>query len=212
MTSSAAVRPTHQSSAPNSTQIRETHLKVMYLGIALSLGVPALLLLLGYFLRASGSLGGTVAEPNRMLFYALLIVACSELPAALIMKKTLLKPLTDLQAGSASIPTTDYVFSRYLVLFSLAAACPVYGLVWYLMGGTMPEFALFAVLGLIIFRLSRPSTDFFFSLFVASFACFTCLRAERDDFILSVRSSQAKEENPELGGNSSISLFYTATN
>lgn len=165
MTSSAGVRPTHQSSAPNTTQIRETHLKVMYLGMALSLGIPTLLLVLGYFLRTSSGLGDTVAEPNRMLFYALLVVACSELPAALIMKKTLLKPLPDSQAQSASIPTTDYVFSRYLVLFSLAAACPVYGLVWYLMGGTMPEFVLFAVIGLIIFRLSRPSTEFFFSLF-----------------------------------------------
>lgn len=158
------VRPTHQSTSPNSTQIRETQVRVMYLGLALTLGVTVLLLMVGYFLRQGRAVDEVTAAPQRMLFYALLAVALSEVPAALFMKKFMLKPLAASDAG-VQVPTTDYVFSRYLVLFNLAAACPVYGFVWYILGGTLPEFALFAVIGLIIFRLVRPSTEFFYSLF-----------------------------------------------
>lgn len=156
---------THSTTAPNSTQIRETHLKVIYLGMALTLGLSAALLLVGYFLRQNVAADGTTAEPQRIFLYALLAVALSELPVALFMKKLMLKPLPESGTGGAAIPTTSYVLSRYMVLFNLAAACPVYGFVWYFLGGTLPEFVLFAVIGLIIFRLVRPQAEFFYSLF-----------------------------------------------
>ena len=152
--------------APNSTQIRNAHVKVMYAGMALTLGFPAVLLLVGHLLRPDAAPADQTAVPGRVLFYALLAVALAEIPAALIVKKVLLRPLTE-ALPPAAVPTVSTVFSRYLVLFNLAAACPVYGLVWYLLGGTMPEFVLFAVVGLLIFRLVRPSTEFFYSLFGA---------------------------------------------
>ena len=155
---------TQGTAAPSREQIQQTQMKVMYLGLAMALGLPLILMAVGYFIRQSGSLAEGSASPERLFFYALLAVAISEIPAALFLKKAMLKPLSPSDTGQA-VPSTDYVFSRYLVIFNLSAACPVYGLVWYLLGGTLPEFALFAVIGLIIFRLTRPSTEFFYSLF-----------------------------------------------
>lgn len=168
MTTSASVQPTHQTATPNRTQIRETLMKVMYLGMALTLGVSAVLCVAGYLLRQNGigaGVGTTSAEPERVFFYALLAVAISELPMALLLKKKMLKPLPDSGTTGVAIPTTSYVLSRYMVLLNLAAACPVYGFVWYILGGTLPEFVLFAAIGLIIFRLVRPEAEFFYSLF-----------------------------------------------
>ena len=136
----------------------------MYLGLALSLGSAVVFLLVGYLLRHGGVV--EAAEPTResqVMFYSLLFVAVSEVPLALFLKKTFLKPIKG--SEGVPIPTTNFIQSRYLVLFNLAAACSCYGFVWYLLGGTLPEFALFAVIGLIIFRLVRPSAEFFFSLF-----------------------------------------------
>jgi hypothetical protein len=164
--SQADPQPTPGAAVPNSTQIRAAHVKVIYAGMALTLGFPAMLLLVGHLLRQGAAPPDPAAGPQRVLFYALLAVALSEIPAALIVKKVLLKPLAA-SDSPAAVPTTSTVFSRYLILFNLAAACPVYGLVWYLLGGELPEFVLFAVVGLVIFRLVRPSTEFFHSLFGA---------------------------------------------
>lgn len=145
---------------PNQSQIRQCLLKVVYLGLAMTIGLPLVLLLVGFVIRQAS--GESVDAPQRIFLYALMAVAVAEIPAALFIRKTLLKPLPE-TGGTA--PTTAYVFSRYLVIFNLAGACSFYGMVWYLLGGTLPEFALFAVIGLVIFRLVRPSTEFFFSLF-----------------------------------------------
>jgi hypothetical protein len=155
---------THTTTAPNPTQIRDTYMKVLYLGMGLTLGFAIVLLLTGYFLKQSGIGDAEPTAQSKVLFYALIAVAMSELPVALFLKKSFLKPLPESSSG-ANIPTTSYVLSRYLILFNLAAACNFYGFVWYLLGGTMQEFVLFAAIGLIIFRVVRPSIEYFFSLF-----------------------------------------------
>jgi len=155
---------THGAAAPSQAEIQHTQLRVMYLGLAYSLGLPLVLLVVGYFVRLGNADIESAQPQERVMFYALLAVALMEIPTSLFLKKIWLKPLSTSTAGQA-VPTTAFVFSRYLVMLNLAAACSAYGLVWYLMGGTLPEFALFAVIGLIIFRLVRPSTEFFFSLF-----------------------------------------------
>jgi FtsH-binding integral membrane protein len=163
---SALAKQTHQSITPNNTQIHQTLMKVMYLGMALTLGSSLVLGLVGFLLRQNGAGATTPPEgPEQVLFYALLAVAVAELPTALFLKKAMLKPLGESGGATTAIPTTSYVFSRYLVLFNLAGACPVYGFVWYFLGGTLPEFVLFAAIGLVIFRLVRPTTEFFYSLF-----------------------------------------------
>ena len=152
---------------PNSTQIGEAHLKVMYLGLVLCLLLPIVVVGAGYLVRQFVQ-GGAPPEPDsqsRILFYALLFVAVSELPVALFLKKQMLKPLPTSGAPPENAPTRAYIISRYLVIFNLAAACSIYGFVWFFLGGTFGEFVLFAVIGLVIFRLVRPSREFFYSLF-----------------------------------------------
>ena len=155
---------TPTTSAPNTTQIQQTQMKVMYLGLAYTLGLPLVLFAVAAVVRPDGGTSGGEPWSNRVMFYALLAVALMEIPTALFLKKVMLKPLPTSEPGQP-IPTTGFVFSRYLIIFNLAAACSVYGLVWHILGGTLAEFALFALIGLVIFRLTRPTTEFFFSLF-----------------------------------------------
>lgn len=162
--STPLTQSTHTTSPPNATQIQQTHVKIIYLGLAYTIGVPLVLFAAAALIRPYGGSSGDEQLSSRVMFYALLAVALMEIPTALYLKKLLLKPLSTSEPDQA-IPTTGYVFSRYLIIFNLAAACSVYGFVWQFLGGTLSEFALFAVIGLVIFRLTRPSTEFFFSLF-----------------------------------------------
>ena len=151
---------------PNQTQIREAHMKIMYLGLLFNLVVPAVILAAGLAFRKfvqGGDFEGT-ANAQRFLLYALLAVAVSEVPVALFIKKQMLKPLP-IGGATGPAPTVDFVISRYIVLFSLAVAPSIYGFVWFMLGGSLPEFVLFALVSLIIFRLVRPSAEFFYSLF-----------------------------------------------
>jgi len=152
---------------PNSTQIRDAHMKVMYLGLVLCLLLPMVVVGAGYLVRQFIQAGEppTPDSQARIFFYALLFVAVTELPVALLIKKRMLKPLSTTGPPPENAPTTAHIISRYLVIFNLAAACSIYGFVWFFLGGTFGEFALFAVIGLIIFRLVRPSQEFFYSLF-----------------------------------------------
>ena len=152
---------------PNQTQIRDAHEKVLFLGLALNLLLPAVVLAAGFLVRQVVFGGGAlvVDDPSRVMFYVLLFVAASEIAVALFLKKIMLKPLPVTGEPADNVPTTTFVVSRYLVVFNLAAACSIYGFVWFMLGGTVAEFVLFAVIGLIIFRLVRPSKEFFYSLF-----------------------------------------------
>jgi hypothetical protein len=152
---------------PNPTQIGEAHMKVMFLGLVLCLLLPIAIGGAGFLVRHFVQ-GGEPPAPesqSRIFFYALLFVAVSELPVALFLKKQMLKPLPTTGVPPENAPTTAYIISRYLVIFNLAAACSLYGFVWFFLGGTFGEFVLFAVIGLIIFRLVRPSREYFYSLF-----------------------------------------------
>ena len=158
-----------QTGVPNHTQLREAHMKTIYMGLILNMLLPIVVILAGLGVRhfVQGGAAEPVTDQTRIIFYALLFVAVSEIGVTIFLKKLFLKPLSTTEAPPASIPTIAFIQSRYLILFNLAFAPTIYGFVWYFLGGELQEFVLFAVISLIIFRLVRPSADFFYSLFGA---------------------------------------------
>jgi len=153
----------------NHTQLREVHIRAVYLGLILNLLLPAVVVIAGYAIRRAmyadevpwASAPGTLT----ILFWVLLCVALSEIPVALLLRKLLLT------ANMCSMEKDDpqaaimKVQSRYIVLYALALSPTFYGLVLYLLGGAMREFVLFAVVSLVIYRLVRPGQEFFYALF-----------------------------------------------
>jgi hypothetical protein len=155
--------------APNPTQLREGHMRAMMLGLVLNLLLPAVIVAIGYFLRRIMDAESETAimdpESLQILFFALLLVAVSEIPVVLFLKKLLLKPLPSNQAADADVPSVTFVISRFVLLYAVALSPSIYGLVYYLLGGEFRFFVLFGVISLLIFRLARPSQEFFYSLF-----------------------------------------------
>lgn len=155
----------------NQSQLREAHMRVIYLGLVLNLLLPVVVVVAGYFIRQMMNSGGEAwgASPDtlRILFWALLMVAASEVGVALFLRKTMLK--ANMCPADKSDPQTDIplVQSRFVVLFALALSPSFYGLVVYLLGAEFREFVLFAVVSLVIYRLVRPGQEFFYALFGA---------------------------------------------
>ena len=161
--------PATRTVVPNQTQLGEAHMKVIYMGLILNMLLPIVVILAGLGVRhfVQGGEAGPVTDQTRIMFYALLFVAVSEIGVTIFLKKLFLKPLPTTGEPSESIPTIAFIQSRYLILYNLAFAPAIYGFVWYFLGGELKEFVLFAVISLIMFRLVRPSADFFYSLFGA---------------------------------------------
>jgi hypothetical protein len=152
---------------PNPTQVREAHMRIIYLGLVINLFVPILFLLAGYGVRRM--MGDTVVATDTQTLWILFIVfialAVLEIPVVFLLRKHLIPPFSDTARPGVEPPSIISVQARYLVLFAVALSPALYGFIYYLLGGSFREFVLFAVISLIIFRLVRPSQTYFLSIF-----------------------------------------------
>jgi hypothetical protein len=154
---------------PNMTQIREAHMRAIYLGLIFNLLTPIALLVLGFLIKRAMVTGGggwaVTAETLQILFWTLLVVGLSELGVALYLKKILFRPgMPELREREPQA-AVRFLLSRFVVLFALAMTPAVYGFVYYLMGGTFQHFVLFGLISLVIYRIVRPTQESFFALF-----------------------------------------------
>jgi hypothetical protein len=152
---------------PNQTQLREAHVRVVYLGLVTNLFVPILFLLGGYGVRRMMGTTevATDAQTLWILFLVFLALAIVEIPVVFLLRKHLIPPFSGSTRPDVEPPSIISVQARYLVLFAVALSPTVYGFIYYLLGGSFREFVLFAVISLIIFRLVRPSQTYFLSIF-----------------------------------------------
>lgn len=152
-------------------EIRKSHMQIVLKGLIMNLLIPAVLVGAGVALRNIMFSGDTdqiikTEEDIQVFFYALMFVAIMDIPVVLFLKKILLKPL-DLAAGSESteVPTLSKIAAQYTILYNFSMAASVWGFIYYLLGGTIEYFILFALISLLTFRLIRPSNEFYYSLF-----------------------------------------------
>ncbi len=152
-------------------EIRKSHMQMVLKGLIMSLVIPGLLVGAGMALRNimfSGDVDQVIKSDKdlQVFFYALMFVAIMDVPVVLFLKKTLLKPL-DLAAGSesAEVPTLSKIAAQYTILYYLSMAASIWGFIYYMLGGTIEYFILFALISLLTFRLIRPSAEFYYSLF-----------------------------------------------
>jgi hypothetical protein len=138
--------------------IDRMHSKLFSLGLAMNVFAPMVLIFAGGLLRAQ-----EVVLPGntdlRMFFWVLLAVAISEIPAIYLVRKTLLGGRR-VRAKTGMRPSAEQVLMQWgVITFSLALAPSVYGLVYYLLGGSLEKFVLFAAITLFCFLVFKPKEE-----------------------------------------------------
>ena len=135
------------------------HFKIVYLGMVMNVFVPALLVILGIFLQSRG-IGIKPIKSLNLFLIILLIVSATEVFFVFFFRKKFF-PGRNQHKEKASVRTgTEDDLIRYsLIIFSMCLSPTIYGLVYYLLGGTLEWFVIFACITLICFRFFRPGLE-----------------------------------------------------
>jgi hypothetical protein len=134
------------------------HSRLFNLGLLMNVFAPVILIVVGGLLRAQ-----KVVLPGntdlKTFFWVLLAVAASEIPAIYLVRKTLLGRRR-ISTKTGLQPSAEQVLMQWgIITFSLTLAPSVYGLVYYLLGGSLEKFVLFAAITLFCFLVFKPKED-----------------------------------------------------
>jgi hypothetical protein len=130
------------------------YFKTIYLGLLLNVFVPAILVVLGLYLRSKG-VGTDPIKGLDLLLITFLFASATEVFFVFFFRKRFFfKDKTGLR------PDTEDDFIRYsLILSSLCLTPTIYGFVYYLLGGTVEWFIIFACITFICFRFFKPGLE-----------------------------------------------------
>lgn len=138
--------------------IERMHSRLLNLGLLLNVLAPAVLIFVGALLKARGVSIGTV-EDLGIFFWVLVAVALSETPAIYFVKRTFLSRGKSLRRGSENLTVEQTLFQMGMIIYSLSLAPTIYGLVYYLLGGSLERFVLFAAFTLFCFMVFKPKQE-----------------------------------------------------
>ena len=138
--------------------IDRVHSRLLNLGLVLNVLVPVILLSAGVFLKARGVCGSPGSDLG-ILFWVLIAVALSEIPVIYIIKRSFLSGSKDFQKSRGHATAEQSLLQWGVIIFSLALAPTIYGLVYYLLGGTLERFVLFVAITLFCFLVFKPKLE-----------------------------------------------------
>ena len=134
------------------------HSRLLNLGLLMNVFTPVVLIFVGVFVRNRGIEAGAVKDLG-IFFWVLIAVAVSEIPAVYIVKRTFLSRAKSLQMSSEQSGVGQTVIQMGMIIFALSLAPTIYGLVYYLLGGSLERFVLFAAFTLFCFMLFKPKQE-----------------------------------------------------
>ncbi len=139
--------------------VDRVHSRLLNLGLVLNVLVPVILLSGGAFLKSKGvgfSSGGNL----KILFLVLMIAGVGEIPLIYIMRKSFLSTQKISQKERKRHMAAEQVLFQWGVLiFSLSLSPTIYGLVYYLLGGSLERFVLFIAITLFSFVVFKPKLE-----------------------------------------------------
>ena len=138
--------------------IERMHSKLLNLGLLMNVFTPVVLIFVGVFVRNRGIEAGAVADLG-IFFWVLLAVAISEIPAVYFVKRTLLSRGRSFQKSGEQCGVGQTVIQMGMIIFALSLAPTIYGLVYYLLGGSLERFVLFAAITLFLFLVFKPKQE-----------------------------------------------------
>ena len=138
--------------------IEKMHSRLLNLGLVMNVFVPVVLIFIGVFVRTRGIDVDAVRDLGTF-FWVLLAVAISEIPAIYIVKRTLLSRGKSFAGGGEDSTVAQRLLQVGIIIFSLSLAPTIYGLVYYLLGGSLERFVLFAAFTLFCFMVFKPKQE-----------------------------------------------------
>lgn len=138
--------------------IERMHSKLLNLGLLINVFSPAVLVFIAVFVRTRGIDVGAVRDLG-LFFWILIAVALSEIPAIYLVKRMLLSRGRSSQKSGENPAAGQTVFQMGITIFSLSLAPTIYGLVYYLLGGSLERFVLFAAFTLLCFMIFKPKQE-----------------------------------------------------
>ena len=144
--------------ATKNLDLDKLHTKLLYLGLVLNFFAPAVLLSLGLFLRSQG-IGVRPIEGLDLLLWILLAVSAGEVLAIHLLKKKILSARNMPKVKDQGTSAQRVLVRSALILFSLSLSPAIYGLVYFLLGGTVERFVLFIAITLFCFLLFKPKLE-----------------------------------------------------
>jgi hypothetical protein len=134
------------------------HSRLLNLGLLMNVFTPVVLIFVGVIVRNRGIEAGAVTDLG-IFFWVLIAVAVSEIPAIYIVKRTFLSRTKSFQKGGEQSGVGQTVIQMGMIIFALSLAPTIYGLVYYLLGGSLERFVLFAAFTLFCFMLFKPKQE-----------------------------------------------------
>ncbi len=148
----------------------KTYIKIFHLGILIDIFAPIVIFFFAILLRERLINIKSIKELN-LLFYVLLIISLFEIAAIFIFRKRFWEPflqrkirqgLSPAQNKSGSNPKISIeqnLISSGIVIFALSFSPSLYGLVYYLFGGTWEHFSIFIAITFLSFQLFKPKQE-----------------------------------------------------
>ncbi len=140
------------------TDIDSIHSRLLNIGLVMNVLIPVILLSLGIFLKSKGVKGEMGASLNTF-FWVLIAVTLSEIPMIYLIRKTTLSARKAYLEGHPQVTAGQLLFQWSILVFSVSLSPAVYGLIYYLMGGTLERFVLFVAITLLCFVLFKPKLE-----------------------------------------------------
>lgn len=138
--------------------IDRVHSRLLNLGLVLNVLVPGILLCVGAFLKSKGVCLSSVSN-LKILFLVLMIAGVGEIPLIYIMRRSFLSGRKAFQKSRGHATAEQSLLQWGVIIFSLALAPTIYGLVYYLLGGTLERFVLFVAITLFFFLVFKPKLE-----------------------------------------------------
>jgi hypothetical protein len=139
--------------------INRIHSRLFNLGLLMNVGMPAVIVFVGGLLKAHGIVGETGERELTIFFWALAAVAVSEIPVIYIIRRSFLSGSKAFMKSRGEMTIKQSLLQWGMITFSLALAPSIYGLVYYLLGGTLEKFVLFTTLTLFCFLVFKPKLE-----------------------------------------------------
>lgn len=135
--------------------IDRVYTRLLYLGLIMNVLFPMILLALGTFLKSNG-LSSNVGFNLKGFFLVMIVIAIGEIPVIYLVKRSSLASRKACQERQGRLKAENTLFQWGILIYFLSLSPTIYGLIYYLLGGTFEHFVLFIAITLLCFMLFKP--------------------------------------------------------
>jgi len=140
-------------------QLEKTHTKILQLGILMDIFLPVVIFFLAIYLRDRFFSIKSPMDLN-MIFYVLLALSAAEAITIFILKTKSWRPYIKRKfQENPKLSVEKGLFGFGTIIYVLCFSPTIYGLVYYILGGTWEHFALFVAMTFILFQLFKPKME-----------------------------------------------------